>query len=202
MSSVVQQLNDEIASLVEKASQSLVQVTDGRGGAAGSIWHPQGLIVTNAHIISRRQVKVTLWDGRNLDARVLACDRGRDLAALSVEAEDLPAIDLGNSSNLNAGQFVIAMGHPWGVNGVATAGIIMGAGAGHLRISYAKSLLVVNLPLRPGNSGGPLLDVEGRLVGINTMMTGPDTGLAIPVNLAKAFLRDNLESRAHRFSKY
>ncbi len=72
----------------------------------------------------------------------------------------------------------------------------MGGGAEHLRISYGQNLLSVNLPLRPGNSGGPLVDVEGRLVGINTMMTGPDSGLAIAVNAAKAFLKDNLGPRA------
>jgi S1-C subfamily serine protease len=83
---------------------------------------------------------------------------------------------------------VIAVGHPWGLKGVATAGIIMGVGAEFLRISYARDMVAVNLPLRPGNSGGPLVDSEVRLVGINTMMTGPDTGLAIPVDAAKAFL--------------
>jgi S1-C subfamily serine protease len=192
MSSVLMQLNNEMAGLVEKVRQSLVQVTDGQGGAAGSIWHSQGLIVTNAHIISHKHARVTLFDGRDLGAKVLACDKDKDLAALSIDAEGLPTIALGDSTRLNAGQFVVAMGHPWGVNGLATAGIIMGAGAEHLRISYARNLLAVNLPLRPGNSGGPLVDAGGRLVGINTMMTGPDTGLAIPVNLAKAFLKDRL----------
>ncbi len=192
MSSKLLELNKEMAFLVENVRQTLVEVNDGRGGAAGIIWHPQGLVITNAHIISRGQAKVALKDGRKLDARVLACDRERDLAALSIDAEGLPAIALGDSSLLSTGQFVVALGHPWGIHGVATAGIIMGFGADHLKISYAPDLVAVNLPLRPGNSGGPLVDVEGRLIGINTMMTGPDTGLAIPVNLAKTFLKDKL----------
>jgi serine protease Do len=195
MSSTLQQLNDEMAFLIERVSQSLVEVADGRrGGAAGTIWHPQGLIVTNAHVVSHPHAKVTLADGRALDARLLARDDDRDLAALAVNAEELPTIALGDSRSLQAGQFVMALGHPWGVNGVATTGIVMGAGARHLRIRYAEDLLAVNLPLRPGNSGGPLVDVEGRLVGINAMMTGPDTGLAVPVHVAKAFLRDKLGS--------
>ncbi len=195
MTSILLQLNDEMAHLVEKVGQSLVEVKDGRGGAAGTIWHSQGLIVTNAHIVSHKHPKVILSDGRTYDAKVLAYDSDKDLAALSIEAEGLPTIALGDSRDLSAGQFVFALGHPWGVNRVATAGILMGGGAEHLRISYGQNLLSVNLPLRPGNSGGPLVDVEGRLVGINTMMTGPDSGLAIAVNAAKAFLKDNLGSR-------
>jgi serine protease Do len=195
MASKLLELNNEMALLVEKVRQTLVEVTDGRGGAAGIIWHPQGLVITNAHIISRGQTKVALKDGRKLAGRVLACDRERDLAALSIDAEGLPAIELGDSDQLSPGQFVVALGHPWGIHGVATAGIFMGFGADHLKISYAPDLLAVNLPLRPGNSGGPLVDAEGRLIGINTMMTGLDTGLAIPVNMAKAFLKDKLGQR-------
>jgi S1-C subfamily serine protease len=90
------------------------------------------------------------------------------------------------------------MGHPWGVKAVATAGVVMAAAPEYLRISYAQDLVAVNVPLRPGNSGGPLVDVEGRLVGVNTMMTGEDTGLAIPVHVAKAFLREALGCNTRR----
>ena len=194
--SVLQQLNDEMAALVQMVSRSLVEVRDGhRGGAGGTIWLPDGLIVTNAHVVSRSHAQVTLPDGRTRDARLLARDSSRDLAALVVDAEDLCPIPLGDSTLLEPGQFVIALGHPWGVKGVATAGVIMGADSGHLRISYSPGFVAVNLPLRPGNSGGPLVDSEGRLVGINSIMTGPDTGLAIPVNVAKDFLRDEIGSR-------
>ena len=191
--SVLTELNEEMAVLVDKVKRSLVEVRDGRGGgAAGTIWHSQGLIVTNAHIIGRGRVSVTLPDGRTSETRILAVDRERDLAALSVKASGLRPITLGDSKSLQTGQFVVAMGHPWGVKGVATAGVVMAAGPEYLRISYGQDLVAVNLPLRPGNSGGPLVDVEGRLVGINTMMTGSDTGLAIPVHVAKAFLREEL----------
>ncbi len=128
-------------------------------------------------------------------ARVLAIDRDRDLAALSIEAEGLAPIALGDSTRLEPGQFVMALGHPWGVRGVATAGIVMGGGGEYLRVSFARDLVAVNLLLRPGNSGGPLVDAEGRLVGINTMMTGSDTGLAVPVHTVRAFLADNVEER-------
>jgi serine protease Do len=195
--SALSQLNDEMAALVDKVRGSLVEVRDGRGGgAAGSIWRADGLIVTNAHIINHRPAEVTLPDRRRLAARVVAIDRARDLAALSVAAEGLSPIALGDSQALQPGQFVVAVGHPWGIKGAAAAGIVMGGGAEFLRISFARDLVAVNVPLRPGNSGGPLVDCEGRLVGINTMMTGPDTGLAIPVHVAKEFLRESIGAPA------
>ena len=195
--SVLMELNEEMAFLVDKVKRSLVEVRDGRGGgAAGTIWHTQGLIVTNAHIIGRGRVSVTLPNGDAFEARVLAVDRERDLAALSVEASGLRPITLGDSRSLRPGQFVIAMGHPLGIKKAATAGVVMAAGPEYLKISYGQDLVAVNLPLRPGNSGGPLVDVEGRLVGINTMMTGNDTGLAIPVHVAKAFLREELGNKS------
>ncbi len=195
--SVLAELNQEMAFLADKVRKSLVEVSDGRGGgAAGTIWHSDGLVVTNAHIIGRgSRASVTLPNGRKCATRVLAVDRERDLAALSIEASGLPPIALGDSRSLRPGQFVMAMGHPWGVKGVATAGVIMAAAPEYLRVSYGQDLVAVNLPLRPGNSGGPLVDVEGRLVGINTMMTGRDSGLAIPVHVAKAFLREGLGRR-------
>ena len=195
MPATLQKLNNEIAGLVKKVARSLAVVRDGKqGGAAGIIWHSDGLIVTNAHIISRERAKVMLADGRTFDAELVARDVDKDLAALSIDADGLAALPLGDSESLMPGQFVIAMGHPRGINNVATAGIVMGEGARHLKVSNAQSLLAVNLSLRPGNSGGPLVDTEGRLVGINTIMTGPDTGLAIPVDTAKAFLRGNTGS--------
>ncbi len=196
--SVLAELNEEMAFLVDNVKASLVEVRDGRGGgAAGTIWHPDGLVVTNAHIIGRgSRASVTLPDGCKCRTSVLAVDRERDLAALSIEAGGLRPIALGDSRALRPGQFVMALGHPWGVKGVATAGVIMAAAPEYLRISYGQDLVAVNVPLRPGNSGGPLVDVDGRLVGINTMMTGRDTGLAIPVHVARAFLREALGRRS------
>ena len=98
MSLTIQQLNTELASVVETAERSLVQVHNGRRGAgAGTVWHPEGLIVTNAHVVSARtgSLRVSLPDGRTLPARLLALDEGRDVAALVVAATDLPTIKVG-----------------------------------------------------------------------------------------------------------
>lgn len=191
-----QQLNADMASVVERVRGSLVQVSNGRRGhGAGTIWHPAGLILTNAHVVAgRSSLRVSLPDGETLPARILAADPDLDLAALSVDAEDLPTIELGASKALRAGDFVLALGHPWGVTAAATAGIFIGMNNGLPEMPSHRELMAVSLHLRPGHSGGPLVDVEGRLVGINTMMAGPDVGVAVPVHVVKRFLRDKLSA--------
>jgi serine protease Do len=196
MSGLLAQLNAEMASLVEGVRQSLVQIRNGhRGVGAGTIWHPEGLILTNAHVVGRRSLRVALPDGRNLDAQVAAHDASLDIAALSVDATDLPTIELGDSQNLRPGQWVLALGHPWGIAGAVTAGVITGVGRQLPEMPRSdREWIAVSLHLRPGHSGGPLVDERGRLVGINTMMAGPDVGLAVPVHVVKGFLRKAIGS--------
>ena len=195
MSDLMRQLNLEMSAVVENVRRSLVQITNGRRGAgAGTIWHPDGLIVTNAHVVGRRSLRVTLPDGRTLPARLLARDASRDLAALAVDATGLPTSELGQSKQLQPGQWVLALGHPWGVAGAVTAGVVIGMGPPPEMPLPQRELIQVGLHLRPGHSGGPLVDVHGRLVGINTMMAGPEVGLAVPVHVVKTFLRQALGS--------
>lgn len=196
MSNLWQQLNGDMSTLVANVRRSLVQISNGRGGAgAGTIWHADGLIVTNAHVIAgHNALKITLLDGRTLPARVLAADSQRDLAALAIEANNLPTITPGESQKLQPGQWVLAVGHPWGVLGAATAGIIINTGLPPEMPANRGDFIQVGLHLRPGHSGGPLVDVQGRLVGINTMITGPEVGLAVPVHAVKHFLRQALGS--------
>lgn len=196
MSQLLQQLNEELATLVERVRESLVQIHSGRRGAgAGTIWHPDGLIITNAHVVRHNQLHVALPDGRTLPARVLARDDRRDVAALSIDAHDLSPIALGDSRRLLPGEWVLALGHPWGVHGAVTAGSIIGVGPAALPewAPSERDWIAVSLHLRPGHSGGPLVDSAGRLVGINTMMNGPDVGIAVPVHTVKHFLRRSLD---------
>ncbi len=187
-------LNVDLAAVAEIVYPSLVQVHNGRRGAgAGTIWHPQGLIVTNAHVVGRGPLKAVLSDGRILPAQVMAADRERDLAALRVQAADLPTIRLADSRAARPGQWVTALGHPWGVTGAATSGVIIGMGKEWPEMPPARhDWLVVSLHMRPGHSGGPLVDSRGRLLGINTLINGPDVGFAIPVHVVVAFLREAL----------
>ena len=198
MPTLVQTLNDEIADVVEGVRGSLVQIRRGRHGAgAGTVWHPEGLILTNAHVVESGSLQVTLADGRTLPARVLARDPDNDVAAVAVDATDLPTIALGESRRLRPGQLVLALGHPWGIRGAVSAGVVIGVGSQWAEIPRSKrEWIAVSLNLRPGNSGGPLVDAEGRLVGINSVMSGPEVGLAVPVHVIKAFLHDALGSQA------
>lgn len=192
-SGVLLQLNAELADVVARVQRSLVQVHNGRrGSGAGTIWHPDGLVVTNAHVAARRSLlEVTLPDGRTAPARVIAYDEARDLAALNVDAHDLPTVEPGNAKLLQAGQWVMALGHPWGVPGAVTGGVVIGVGSQLPELPpRPHEWIAVSLHMRPGHSGGPLVDVGGRLVGVNTMITGPDVGFAVPVHVVKAFLRE------------
>lgn len=201
MNTMINTLNQELNALITNAHRSLVQITNGRHGVgAGTIWHPDGLIVTNAHVVAGRRgyhpsLTVTLWDGRSFPARLLAADEALDLAALAVEANGLPTIEPGDSRALHVGQWVTAVGHPWGIRGAAAAGTIIDTGVPVEWNGAGREMIQVGIQLRPGHSGGPMLDENGRLVGINTMISGPLVGLAIPVHVVKGFLKEKLGSK-------
>lgn len=202
----IQLLNQDLDQLVENAKSSLVVIrSGGKGIGAGSIWHAAGLIITNAHVAGQGALEVSLpWgseplgtgpSGSALLARVLASDREQDIAALSVDSQALPAIELGDSKGLAAGQWVMALGHPWGVHGAVSRGVVIGVGPDLPETpGKGREWIAASLRLRPGHSGGPLVDAQGRLIGINTMMAGPGVGLAIPVHVVKKFLKERLGS--------
>ena len=198
MATTLVNLSDELADLAADVRRSLVRIRNGRQGeGTGSVWHPDGLIVTNAHVVGSDNLRVTLADGRDLPARVLARSAEHDLAALAVEADDLTSISLGQSEHLRAGQLVLAMGHPWGVSDAVTSGAVIGVGPGLPETPAAgRDWIAAGLRLRPGNSGGPMMDDQGRLVGINTMMTGPSVAIAVPVHSVKRFLQEALQAES------
>lgn len=186
---VLAQLNDAFAGVLNGVSASVVQVRDqSRGAGAGTIWRSDGLIVTNAHVAHKGPFQVALYDGRVLDARLVARDEQHDLAALVVDADDLPAIEPGNSAELHSGQWVMALGHPWGIANAATSGVLINVGRHAEFPTESNHWVVADLHLRPGNSGGPLVDAQGRLIGVNTLMTGPGVGVAVSVETVKNFL--------------
>lgn len=196
MASVLQQFSDALADLASLTSQSLVQIRSGGRGegiGAGTIWHPDGLIVTNAHVAFQDRLDVILPDGRSLEGQVIARDNRNDLAALYVQAHDLPIIEVGDSREVEPGQWVMAMGHPFGIIGSASAGVIIGMGdRWQETLPQDREWLVANLQLRPGHSGGPMVNTYGQLIGINTLMNGLDVGVAVPVHVAKQFLHSAL----------
>ena len=180
------------AQMIERAQRSVVQVrSGGRGIGAGVIWDPDGLVITNHHVVAggRRNVTVALHDGRTFDAEVVKSSGSLDLALLrlSGEATNLPASPVGDSDALRVGELVYAIGHPWGRVGAVSAGIVGGVGElrGRGRGSSARYVRS-DVTLAPGNSGGPLLNARGEVVAINAMVFGR-MALSIPGNAAGAW---------------
>lgn len=199
MSAILKQLNRQLASLAEAARPSLVEILDGRRGrGSGVIIHPDGLILTNAHVARGRRCWVRLDGSEKVPAKILGRDRRSDLAALSIEGRDLAALELGDPGNLRPGAWVMALGFPWGVDGAATAGMVIDIGE-PIEIR-GREMIQVGFHLRPGHSGGPLISDQGTLVGINTMIAGPDIGLAIPLQKIHSFLRQAIGGRSPAFS--
>jgi S1-C subfamily serine protease len=190
---VLTDLNKEFGDLSKSIQGTLVKVSNGRrGAAAGTVMHADGLVVTNAHVIDRGTTKVVVQEGSEFKAHVLAVDRSRDLAALSIQTDDLSPLPRGDSKNVRTGEWVVAFGHPWGVPGAATAGVIIGHGDQlPERPNFGGDWIAVSLHYRPGHSGGPLVNSKGELIAINTLMTGPDVGLAIPIHEVVFFLEEN-----------
>ena len=181
------------ARMVERAQRSVVQVQSrGRGAGAGVIWGADGLVLTNHHVVAggRREgrVRVILHDDRILEAEVVKRGRDLDLALVRIKGgpDDLPVAPVGDSDKLRVGELVYAIGHPWGSLGAVTAGIVSGLGAARGpggRAHYVES----DIALAPGNSGGPLLNARGEVVGINAMIYG-NLALSIPSNAASAWV--------------
>jgi serine protease Do len=175
-------LERELAGLVARLQRSTVQIRAG-GARVGSgvVWGTGGLIVTNAHV-ARPPVRICVSDSRVVSSRVLASDPERDLAAIAIDADDLPAVVVGDSDSLRVGDLVVAVGHPLGLPAMAT-GVIHAISLSGSRRGFIRA----DLRLAPGNSGGPLVDARGRVIGINTMIDG-GLGCAVPSRDVERFL--------------
>lgn len=188
-------LTDALTSVCQHANRSLVVVQNGRRGAgAGVIWRPGGILVTNHHVIQRGKPRISLMDGREFSARVLAKAKHIDLAVLKIEipngeSHDLSAAPVADSQNLRIGQIALALGHPWGQIGSASMGIITSLGSVRLRWRRGTvDVIRTDAGLAPGNSGGPLINASGAVIGINTMIVGGDLGVAIPSHVVSEFV--------------
>jgi serine protease Do len=172
--------------IAEQLRRSTVLIhAGGRGSGSGVIWSNEGTIVTNAHVVRGSNTRVQLWDGREFDATVTARDPRHDLATLRISASALPAASHADSSLLRPGELAIAIGNPMGFVGALTTGVIHAIGP--LRGLGPQTWVQASVRLAPGNSGGPLADARGHVVGINTMVAGR-LALAIPSNAVRDFL--------------
>jgi serine protease Do len=160
---------------------------------SGVIISPEGYIVTNNHVVDHAtEVTVTLFDKREMKARVIGTDPRTDVAVLKIEGSNFPSLMLGDSSKVEVGDIVLAIGDPFGVGQTVTSGIVSATGRNlNGAIEQVEDFIQTDAPINPGNSGGALVDDEGHLIGINTAILSGNSGgnqgigFAIPINMAR-----------------
>ena len=167
---------------------------------SGVIISPRGYILTNQHVVEAAdEIEVALSDGKKLAAKVVGNDPETDLAVLHVDAQNLPAITLGQAENLKVGDVVLAIGNPLGVGQTVTMGIVSALHRTGLRINTFENFIQTDAAINQGNSGGALIDATGNLVGINTAILSQSggsigIGFAIPVSIAKQVMEQLIET--------
>ncbi len=154
----------------------------------------QGYVLTNNHVIKNAEtIIIRLHDGRQIEARLVGTDPDTDIAVLQIKADNLTAIPSADSSQLEVGDFVVAIGNPFGLGQTVTSGIVSALGRSGLGIESYEDFIQTDASINPGNSGGALVNLRGELVGINTAIIGPaggnvGIGFAIPINMAKSIM--------------
>jgi len=161
---------------------------------SGVIIDRDGITLTNAHVVQNaKEILARLPDGRAFRATPIGVNEQMDLAVIRIEGEDLPVARLGNSDELEVGQWVIAIGNPFGLEHTVTAGIVSAVRRQGVGVAEYEDFIQTDAPINPGNSGGPLVDLRGNVIGINTAIYSRSggyqgIGFAIPINLAKELM--------------
>ncbi len=178
-------------------------VTVPRGSGTGFVWSDKGYIVTNFHVVEgARQITITLQDQSNWPAEIVGLAPERDLAVLKIDGKKakLNALPLGDSGDLRVGRKVLAIGNPFGLDATLTTGVVSALGREIISPNQRKitNVIQTDAAINPGNSGGPLLNSEGKLIGVNTMIYSPSgasagIGFAIPVNTVKEVVPELIE---------
>lgn len=158
---------------------------------SGFIVSKDGYILTNNHVVEdAEKITVTLLDGRELQAKLVGTDPSTEVAVIKIDANDLHSLEMADSDTLEVGEWVIAIGNPFGLSHTVTVGIVSAKGRSGLGLSTYEDFIQTDAAINPGNSGGPLINLDGKVVGINTAIVGANInigiGLAIPINMAKS----------------
>lgn len=167
---------------------------------SGVIVSTEGYIITNNHVVEQAdEIKVTLLDKRSFKARVIGTDQKTDISVIKVDAKDLPTIQWGDSDTLQVGEFVLAIGNPFGLSHTVTMGIISAVGRANVGIADYEDFIQTDAAINPGNSGGPLVNIRGELIGINTAIFSKSggyqgIGFAVPSNMVRSVM-DQLEKK-------
>jgi len=165
---------------------------------SGFIVSSDGYILTANHLVGEAEdVEVKLADGRELEAKVIGSDSDTEVAVIKIDANNLPILELADSDKLEVGEWVIAIGNPFGLSHTVTAGIVSAKGRSGFRLAEYEDFIQTDAAINPGNSGGPLINLDGKVVGINTAIIGAGgnigIGFAIPINIAKFIYNQMIE---------
>lgn len=175
----------DFSELAERLRRLTVEVTDDRAALGSGLLWPPGHVVTSAHVVRGPSVAVRCSDGDDVDARLVACDRDADLAVLRLaRVDDAPPL-VADGAKPRIGALVLAVGHPLGLRGAVTVGIIHAIGP---IVRGGAPWIHADVRLAPGNSGGPLADASGAIVGLNAMVVG-GLALAVPMSRVLEFVR-------------
>jgi serine protease Do len=180
-------MNSALDELLERVRPLLAVVRDGRRGAGAGLLVGDGLVLTNAHVVrGRHPVEITLMDDKVYPARLVASDPRVDLALLEIPSDEAVAAVFSEETP-RTGELVFAFGHPWGQRNVLTGGVLSAVTVARSRQGEIP-ILRADVQLAPGNSGGPLLNAAGEVLGLNAMIFGGNQSMAIPASLIRSFL--------------
>lgn len=179
-------LTSEISAMIDLVRPSLVGVAGRNGFGSGVVWGPN-LIITNDHVAQSDRPVILLTGDEELQGRVIARDLRNDLAAIDVEVS-LSPLTVRTSDNLRVGELVVAVGHPLGLKDAPALGMISGLGNASWMGRIDRDLIQVDVSLAPGNSGGPILDMNAQVVGIACMIANPGLALVIPSRVVQRFV--------------
>lgn len=175
---------------MDRLRDSVVSIEARGGFGAGVVWRSDGWILTNDHVVQRQESTVTFRNGKRTLGRLVARDREHDLALLKVESANLLPLARGDARSMRTGEALIAVGHPLGLREAASFGIVSAKGGSSWTGTSLENMLQADISLAPGNSGGPLVNASGELVGIASMVLSPGIALAIPTHVAETFVRE------------
>lgn len=195
-----------VTAAVDAVGPAVVRIEPRGGGGSGVIFTPDGLVLTNSHVVERdARVRITLPDGRSMSGEPVGRDADTDLAVVRIEGTSLPWANFGDSRRVRVGQVAIAIGNPYGFHHSVTAGVVSAVGRS-LRAKTQRlmeDVIQTDAALNPGNSGGPLVTTRGEVIGINTAMILPAQGLCFAIasntarHVASLLIRDGRIRRAY-----
>ena len=195
---LVEETNKLLPPHQQKNSSPQFKIRPNKG--SGVIINTAGYIVTNHHVVAdAKSIEVTLNDGRRFEARILGLDPDTDLAVITINLNNLPALSIGNSNNIHVGDIVLAIGNPFGIGQTVTQGIISATGRDRVGLNTYENFIQTDAAINPGNSGGALINTKGEILGINSAIysqSGNYLGIsfAIPINLVLDVVQQIIEN--------